>query len=127
MSIGIEGFKWDEVQIGKTKKVGKRSDDAYIYMRDSEKATQFMVNKTYCDLAEWNVGTRLKLYSQGKNHIYMLQNDSNGPIEVKKTNGLFTKIGNVGLARILYGLTNSEKFEVMDAAEGYILFKPIKE
>ena len=125
MGIGINGFEWDELKVGKEAKRGPKTDDAYIYIR-KDKPSALMINHVYVEMAELHEGDRLKLFHQGK-AVFMLQSAKDGPIVVGKKVGNYVKIGAVELARILHGFAEADRFEVRDAGKGYILFIPIKE
>ena len=125
MGIGINGFEWDELKVGKDIKRGPKTDDAYIYIR-KDKPACLMMNHVYVEMAELHEDDTLKLFHQGK-AVFMLQSAKGGPIVVRKKVGNYVKIGTVELARVLHGFAEADRFEVRDAGKGYILFIPVKD
>ena len=117
--MGIDGFKWEEVEIEKSRKQG-RDDDMYFYLKD-DKPQGLYIKREYIELANIQYKEPLKLYAQGT-AIFMLKKDRYGTITIGKTNGRYIRMGGASLARKLYSI--STEFEIIEAADDYILFRP---
>lgn len=120
--IGFDGFEWEEIKFAPTKR-GGRAD--HIYIDKSNGKTYYVYIQTgFLESAGIPIGSKCKLYSQGT-AIYMLKAQEKGEIEIKKVGGRFCKMGNSELAKKLIAV--SDKFEIIEAQDGYILFRPIRE
>ena len=120
--IGFDGFEWEEIKFAPTKR-GGRAD--HIYIDKSNGKTYYVYIQTgFLESAGIPVDGKCKLYSQGT-AIYMLKAQEKGEVEIKKLTGRFCKIGNSELAKKL--MAAAMKFEVIEAQDGYVLFRPIRE
>ena len=117
--IGIDGFKWEEIEIEKSRKQG-RDDDMYFYLKD-DKPQGLYIKREYIELANIKYKEPLKLYAQGT-AIFMLKKDRFGTITIGKSGGRYIRMGNSSLARKLYSI--STEFEIIEATDDYILFRP---
>lgn len=123
--IGFDGFEWEEIEVGKLGR-GEAHHDIYLYHK-SGKATAVVVyvKKEFVESAGLKQGDKLQLMAQGK-AIFMLKKSKIGTIEIHKPNGTYYIVGATDLGRKLETRAEATEFEVIEALDEYIMFRPVR-
>lgn len=121
--IGFDGFNWEEVEVDKTVNRG-RKDDMYLYLNKGLKQTY--IRSEHLEKAGIAETDRLQLLAQG-DAILMFKVQKGGAIGISSIKGKYTRLGNADLTSKLHARFKADRFEVIEAADQYILLRPIRE
>lgn len=121
--IGFDGFEWEEIQIDSADGKGRKRADIYLYIHDKVKQTY--VKAEYFELAGITTEDRLHILAQGS-AILMLKKQNGGPINIKSAKGNYCRIGGADLTTKLYNRCHTKEFEIVEATDGYVMFRPIR-
>ena len=118
----IDGYKWDAIEVAQGRKSG-RNEDMYLYFNGITANTYLKAK--FLESAGISDKANLQLYSQGT-EIFMIKEDEWGTIRIAEQKvGRYVHLGGKDLARKLKQKCDTEKFEVIEAVDGHILFRPI--
>lgn len=120
--IGFDGFNWEEVAVEETT-TRKRKEDMYLYFKGNLKQTY--LRREYLEMAGIKDDDRLQLLAQGA-AIMMLKVQKGGAIKIANNKGSYSRLGGVDLTEKLHARFKTEKFEVIEATDGYIMIRPIR-
>ena len=120
--VGFDGFEWEEVRV---LGAGGSRPHHELYLYTDGKARRTYLKDYIVQLAGWEEGDKLQLYAQGTS-IYMLKKSKIGVIKVGRKNGRNRTIGGSDFYIKLKERANTTEFEVIEAADGYVLFRPIR-
>ena len=121
--IGFDGFNWEEVEVAPAGSKGKNKADIYLYMYSKLKQTY--VKAEYLEMAGIKPTDRLQLMAQGS-AILMFKVQKGGAIGINPVKGKYCRLGGADLTSKLNARCNTQEFEVVEAADGYIMFRPIR-
>ena len=120
--IGFDGFNWEEVAVEETTN-RKRNEDMYLYLKNKLKQTY--IKREYLEMAGIGENDRLQLLAQGS-AILMLKVQKGGTIKIANNKGSYRRLGGVDLTEKLHARFKTERFEVIEATDGYIMIRPMR-
>ena len=123
--IGFDGFEWEEIEVNNLSK-RELHGDIYLYRKNGKaNAMVVYVRKEFIESAGLVRGDKLQLMAQGK-AIFMLKKSKVGTIEIHKPNGTYYVVGASDLGKKLEARAETTDFEVIEAVDGYIMFRPVR-
>ena len=120
--VGFDGFEWEEVAVDVMWSNRQHSD---LYLYTSGHIKRSWVKKCFVEQAGLVKGDMLQLFAQGSS-IFMLKKSKTGNIKLGKESGQYQSVGGKDFHIKMFNRANATEFEVLEAADGYILFRPIR-
>ena len=119
--IGFDGFNWEEVEVEESGR--GRKEDMYLYLKKGLK--QVYLKTEFLEMAEITEADKMQLLAQGS-AILMFKVQKGGAIGITPNKCRYIRIGNTDLAVKLHSRFNTDKFEVIEAVDQYIMLRPIR-